>query len=400
MAKYYYTSGKRKGKVYQEFYYSLNGEQIVQKKTFYCPVNTKWLSKVEFREYIIQVINDYYPNYLIVDELPEQLDPHIIYFLKQENEDQSIYYDVYVFFEEEMKQIVFKGVDIPELPLIKETINEIISKSLANIYNITLDSNKIISTDNRGYLEASSLSVNDVEDVVSNVSNNSLAYIYNTFLSPNKVVSTDANGYLEASNISVTDANNVISNVPAKSLKNVYNTTLTGYRVVSTDVNGCLEASSLNINDAKTIVSGIANKCLKNIYNTTLGGDKNVVTNSNGYLTTENKPHLYAHHYYYDHGGMGEVNFVIYHSSSSQINNNALGDFLYNLGCNGHWKSYPANGQSYYTGGIVQGVYVQLNSGGLTKYTMYVSSYTIGGNYQEDISNYLNEHWVKIVKIF
>ena len=86
--------------------------------------------------------------------------------------------------------------------------------------------------------------------------------------------------------------------------------------------------------------------------------------------------------------------------AGAQINNNALGDFLYNLGCNGYWKSYPANGQSYYTGGIVQGVYVQLNSGGVNKYTMYVASYTIGGNRQEDIANYLTEHWVKIVKIF
>ena len=400
MAKYYYTSGKRKGKVYQEFYYSLNGEQIVQKKTFYCPVNTKWLSKVEFREYIIQVINDYYPNYLIVDELPEQLDPHIIYFLKQENEDHSIYYDVYVFFEDEMKQIVFKGVDIPELPLIKETINEIISNSLKKIYNTTLDANKIVYTDGDGCLQASSISATNANNVISNVPSKSLKNVYNTTLTGYRVVSTDVNGCLEASSLNINDAKTIVSGIANKCLKNIYNTTLTPSRIVSTNTGGYLEASYLVVSEVYDVVYNVSYKCLKNIYNTTLAGDKNVVTNSNGYLATEDKPHLYAHHYYYDHGGMGEVNFVIYHSSSSQINNNALGDFLYNLGCNGYWKSYPANGQSYYTGGIVQGVYVQLNSGGVNKYTMYVASYTIGGNRQEDIANYLTEHWVKIVKIF
>lgn len=157
MAKYIYTHGKRRGKVYQEFYYTLNGEQIVNKKTFYCPVNTKWLSRVEFRDYILQVIRDYYPNYLIVNELPEQLEPHIIYFLEHVNEDQSVYYDVYVYFEKEQKQIVFKGANPTDLTEIKEITDNIKTKSLKNIYNQILPANKNIITDNNGFLTTANI---------------------------------------------------------------------------------------------------------------------------------------------------------------------------------------------------------------------------------------------------
>lgn len=96
MAKYYYTSGKRKGKVYQEFYYTLNGQQIVNKKVNYCPVNTKWLSKEEFKNYILDLIREEYPNYLVVDELPEQLEDHLIYLLSDNESLVSDQYAVHV----------------------------------------------------------------------------------------------------------------------------------------------------------------------------------------------------------------------------------------------------------------------------------------------------------------
>ena len=66
MAKYYFTSGKRKGKVYQEFYYSLNGQQIVNKKTNYCPVNTKWLSKEEFKNYVLSLVEGEFPQIYVL----------------------------------------------------------------------------------------------------------------------------------------------------------------------------------------------------------------------------------------------------------------------------------------------------------------------------------------------
>ena len=282
----------------------------------------------------------------------------------------------------------------------KAVIDGILDESLRNIYYTTLSSNKVVSTDSSGCIEASSLSISNTTSVVNGTLIGCLKNIYNKNLSNNRVIASGSNGYLEASSLNINNAISVVNAMFNYCLQNIYSRTLDTNRVISTDSSGNLEASSLSINNTISTVTGVLTKCLKNIYNKTLTANQNVVTDASGYLTTAAQPHLYAHHYYYDHGGMGELNFVIYHTSSSQISNNALGDFLYNLGCNAYWKSYPANGQAQYTGGIVQGVYAQLNSGGLTKYTIYVASYTIGANYQEDIGNYLTEHWVKIVKIF
>lgn len=96
MAKYYYTSGKRKGKVYQEYYYSIGGQQIVSKKSNYCPVNAKWLSKEEFKNYILDLIREEYPNYVVVNELPEQLEDHLIYLLSDNESLVSDQYAVHV----------------------------------------------------------------------------------------------------------------------------------------------------------------------------------------------------------------------------------------------------------------------------------------------------------------
>lgn len=585
MAEYDFIAGPRKGKVWKEKYYLRNKKNFIQEAKKYIPINSQWLTKEEFKNYILSLLDKGIPQIYVLEELPEELFPYALIFVQNE-EGTSIYVDkegirtqinigegnydavnvvenlpqdlqnnviyysenqideqkllekglnldeqksyIYVYEDEELKQVipnvdyiaeeqmVFKnktinGEDntiqnlIPEdsikpgyiinkieaskqyygyisidepkeivfldidgdyvtshvykatlenniitaitsiseetvyydgdiftyegkdyerystvdqvFPILDKSIaysgaiktyiddktqpiTDITTKSLKNVYNTTLTTDKIVATDNNGYIEASSLTVNDVNNVVSNVPNKSLKNVYNTTLTGYRVVSTDANGCLQASSLNINDAITIVSNIANKCLKNIYNKTLTPSKIVSINSTGYLEASYLVVSEVYDVVYNVSYKCLKNIYNTTLTANQNVVTDSSGYLTTETKPHLYAHHYYYDHGGMGEVNFVIYHSSSSQISNNALGDFLYNLGCNGYWKSYPANGQSQYTGGIVQGVYAQLNSGGLNKYTIYVASYTIGGNYQEDIGNYLTEHWVKIVKIF
>ena len=96
MAKYYYISGKRKGKVYQEYYYTMGGQQIVSKKSNYCPVNAKWLSKEEFKNYILDLIREEYPNYVVVNELPEQLEDHLIYLLSDNESLVSDQYAVHV----------------------------------------------------------------------------------------------------------------------------------------------------------------------------------------------------------------------------------------------------------------------------------------------------------------
>lgn len=77
--------------MYQEFYYFRNGENIVQKKNFYVPVNTKWLSRPEFREYILQIMQGECWNIRVVEQLPELIVNKTLYFLKNGN-----YYNIWV----------------------------------------------------------------------------------------------------------------------------------------------------------------------------------------------------------------------------------------------------------------------------------------------------------------
>lgn len=381
--------------------------KIEESKHYYGYISIEEPKEIVF----LDIDGDYITSYVYKATLENNIITEII-----SKSDEKIYYDGDLFTYEGRDYERYNTVD-QVFPILDKSItysqaiktyvddkiqpiNDLTTKSLKNIYNTTLTTDKIVYTDNNGCLAASDISKTDTKGVIDGVKGKSLKNIYNTTLTGYRVISTDANGCLQASSLNINDATTIVSNIANKCLKNIYKTTLTPSRIVSTNTNGYLEASYLVVSEVYDVVYNVSNKCLKNIYNTTLTANQNVVTNSSGYLATENKPHLYAHHYYYDHGGMGELNFVIYHTSSSQISNNALGDFLYNLGCNSYWKSYPANGQAQYTGGIVQGVYAVLNSGGLAKYTIYVASYTIGANYQEDIGNYLTEHWVKIVKIF
>lgn len=205
------------------------------------------------------------------------------------------------------------------------------------------------------------------------------------------------------------------------------------------------------VNNVKTITDAIKSKSLKNIYNSTLTANKLLCTDSSGYVTTQDKysvnstlsmsgttismpnklssalaqnlykcsfdqqgrctsatavtipesQHLYAHHYHFDHSGKGEVNFVIYSSKATELTNTELGTYLLSLGCDVYWRAYPATGQSQYTGGIVSGVYVTINSSStFVAFTLHVASYTINGNYQEDIGNYLDAYRTYIAQIF
>lgn len=108
MAKYIYTHGKREGVVYNEYYYMRNGENIVGKRNLYVPVNTKWLSRPEFKAYIIQVIGEDYPNYKIVDNLPQELEKHTIYYVEDKDNPDHYVYDTYVFDNDLIKKICIK----------------------------------------------------------------------------------------------------------------------------------------------------------------------------------------------------------------------------------------------------------------------------------------------------
>ena len=94
------------------------------------------------------------------------------------------------------------------------------------------------------------------------------------------------------------------------------------------------------------------------------------------------------------------MNFIVYSPLSSEIDNTTLGDYFTALGCTEYYRAYPAYGQSQRTGGIVSGVYVKENTIPFVKYTIWVNSYTINGNYQEEIGNYLDSTKIYITEVF
>lgn len=408
MSKYFGVDGKKVGKVGEEKYYIDKGENIVQKSNKYYPVNSTLLKRKKFKEYVLSLFDEGIPQIYVLDELPEELYPYALLFVKDGEEKYKVYvdkeevrteiklgdndydavdivnnvpeeprnntvyfvnqpenknkeknvaeYEIYVCDNDELKKIELKGEDIPELEQIKQVVNDVISKSLKNVYNTNLTANKVVITDTEGRLRAGNTDPVDLD-----------LHLYWT-----------ANG----------------------SLKNIYDKTVTADRVIVSDSSGCLAASNISSTDVSNVITGVTTKSLKNVYNNVLQANKNIVTNASGYLTTAEKPHLYAHHYHYDHSGRGEVNFVIYSSKSTELGNSELGTYLKNLGCDESFRAYPANGQNQANGAIVTGIFIKPSGSHLVPYTICVTSYNIGSMFTEEISNYPGTHFIKIVQIF
>lgn len=84
--------------MYQEFYYIRNRQNIVAKSNLYCPVNTKWLSRDEFKAYILQIMKGECWDIQIVSDLPEDIFNKTLYFVVNgdlydiyaDNEDQRV----------------------------------------------------------------------------------------------------------------------------------------------------------------------------------------------------------------------------------------------------------------------------------------------------------------------
>lgn len=451
MAEYDFTAGPRKGKVYKEKYYLRNNKNFIQEAKKYIPINSQWLTKEQFKNYVLSLLDKGIPQIYVLQELPEDLFPYALIFVQNE-EENSIYVDkegirtkinigednydavditdevpeeprnntiyfvnqpeykkkdkntleceIYVCDNDELKKIEVKGVDIPELEQIKQVVNNIVNYSLKNIYNKILDRNRVVVTDSNGCLDVSGLLASGLENFVLSVTSKCLKNIYNILLTGNKVIVTSNNGYLMASSVSSGDLSNVVTGVTTKSLKNIYNNTVTADRVIISDSSGNLTTSSYTATDVNNVMTGVTTKSLKNVYNNVLSANKNVVTDASGYLTTAEKPHLYAHHYHYDHSGRGEVNFIIYSSKSTELGNSELGTYLKNLGCDESFRAYPANGQNQANGAIVTGIFIKPSGSSFVPYTIWVTSYNIGSMFTEEISNYPGTHFIKIVQIY
>lgn len=206
MAKYYGLGGSRIGKVGQEIYEIRKGANLVRSKSNYVPVNNAWLKRDEFKKYVLELLDEGIPQIYVLDELPQELYPYALIFV-QNQQGTSIYvdkeavrtqinlaggesdavditnaipsnprnntiyfinqptaknknsteYDIYVCDNNQLRQITIKGESDPDLPNIKEAVNNLTSKSLKNVYNTTLTANKNIITDADGCLTTANI---------------------------------------------------------------------------------------------------------------------------------------------------------------------------------------------------------------------------------------------------
>lgn len=205
MGKYYGNGGKKVGKVGGEKYYIDKGQNVVQKSNKYYPVNSTLLKREEFKEYVLSLLDEGVPQLYIVPQLPQELYEYALIFVQNEgstsvyldkegirthinlegggegedgvdivnnvpqnprnntiyfvnqpaikNKDKNVAeYEIYVCDNNVLKRIELKGEIIPELPEIKEVVNDITTKSLKNVYNNTLGVNKLVCTDGNGIM--------------------------------------------------------------------------------------------------------------------------------------------------------------------------------------------------------------------------------------------------------
>lgn len=92
MAEYDFIAGPRKGKVWKEKYYLRNNKNFIQEAKKYIPINSQWLTKEEFKNYIISLLDKGIPQIYVLQELPEELFPYALIFV-QNQQGTSIYVD-------------------------------------------------------------------------------------------------------------------------------------------------------------------------------------------------------------------------------------------------------------------------------------------------------------------
>lgn len=472
MAKYYGISGKKVGKVGNEKYYIDRGQNIVQEKGKYVPVNNTWIKREKFKEYILSLFDLAVPQIYVLDELPQDIYPYALLFVKNNNindiyvdkdgkrnkievggqgqqeqfdpvdvvnelpqnpdpdklffvkksiqQRNSTVYEIYTSDNGILTKIdidlspavgqanVYTNFQISEL---REELNEeidtktqpitdITTNSLKNVYNTTLDANKILASTKDGYVTASPLGFADAYDTINGIRTKALKNMYYKYVSGNKVIISDSNGYLQTSAINALTAQNVINGVDGYSLKNIYNTTLDTDRVIVSDGDGYLKASGTTYNTLDVTLSGIRTKALKNVYNSYLSANKNVITDGNGRISYADMPHLYMHYLLWDRGGTGEVVFVIYNTSSSNPTVVDVHNFLYNLGCDANWKIFPATGvnpNGYHIAGIYASTY---SSGGIIDRGFTTVAYNGTTMYENYYTNYDHGQVAKTIQIF
>ena len=92
MAKYFGVGGLRKGKVGNEKYYLRSNKNFIQEAKKYIPINSNWLTKEEFKNYVLSLLDEGVPQVYVLNELPEEKYLYALIFV-QNQQGTSIYVD-------------------------------------------------------------------------------------------------------------------------------------------------------------------------------------------------------------------------------------------------------------------------------------------------------------------
>lgn len=441
MGKIYGICDFRRGKIGDLVFRKVADKNIISEKANYYPVNSAWLKKQEFKNYVLSLLNEGIPQVYVLNELPEEIYPYALIFIQNqggtsiyvdkdgvrteiqigssandtvnvvENLPQDLQNNVIYYSENKInkQKILEKGLKLDEQKsYVYVYENDEIKQVIPNVDYIAEEQmvfkNKTINGEDNTIQNLKPEECIKPGYILNKIEESKQYYGFVNPQDPNDVIFTDNNTLMALVYVyraKVKDG--MITEIISKSTDQVYYygayITYEGtdyFMDLELDqVYPILDKSLVYTQTIKTYVddktqpiSDLTSKSLKNIYNQVLPANKNIVTDNNGFLTTSDGLHLYTHHYRYARQSRGDVNLYIYTTSSTELNNTQLGDYLYKLGCTARWAIFPACGEGQYSNAMVDGMYVTLNSGGLVKYMFHIVSHNGSNEYDEDIGIY------------
>lgn len=316
MGKIYGICDFRRGKIGDLVFRKVADKNIVSEKANYYPVNSAWLKKQEFKNYVLSLLNEGIPQVYILNELPEEIYPYALIFIQNQG-GISIYVD-------------------------KEGVRTEIQIEGSN-----------------------SDAVDIVNNIPGNPRNNTIYFVNNP------------------------ESKNKNKNILDYDLYVCENSVLKKIELYSVDSTLQMTDNTIGLPDKLDSAKSLG------LYKTAFDAQGRCTN-----VETYTIPHLYLHHYRYARQTRGDVNLYIYTTSSTELNNTQLGDYLYNLGCNARWSLFPACGEAQYSLAMVDGMYATLNSGSLVKYNFHVVSHNSSNEYDELIANYTHSYGFTKIQIF
>ena len=337
MAEYDFIAGPRKGKVWKEKYYLRNKKNFIQEAKKYIPINSQWLTKEEFKNYILSLLDKGIPQIYVLQELPEELFPYALIFVQNEGKT-SIYVDkegirteinigdgnydavdvvenlpeelqnnVIYYSENQIdeEEVLKKGLNLDEQKsYIYVQENEEIKQVIPNVDYIA-DEQMVLTnkTIDGGYNIIQNLipeeSINP-NYIIDKIEEGKEYYGYISVEEPQDIVFLDQDGeyvtsYVYKANLENDKITEIISKSDSLIVSSGYGfyydeKHYERYNVVD-QVFPLLDKTIAYTESIKTYVddkiqplNDLTTKSLKDIYNTTLTGDNLVCTNNSGYL--------------------------------------------------------------------------------------------------------------------